>query len=1682
MKKYLIKRTRKWRGVMVLVVLLTALMIVGTVYADDGQNPEDTSEAAVAEESPQPEDGSPSVEESAGEMLDETDLGDVPEQQEGIENSPDESSDMSESGGESLDEIDNDGEGGSESEVEESEAVEDEGESGNDVETIAETATGLAEYDITILNEEGESIDMASQNSLETITSADPWWMVGAVKYAYIKTGGTCPTDTTLGVTCFESATPISSALTYMDFNNLVPTNGILHVEPDSYSESININGAGSNLANLKGLVSDGSSANTEINGDVYISNTLFGFTLSGFTINGKVNFNGVKGTLTLTDLDVTSSTGSGIYVSDQNGAVNVDRVKSDHNINYGMFINNLAGTSSVTVTNSEFSHNESGVPGSFYGGLVISTNGTIKLDGVSANGNYGNGAKLDAKKGITVKNGAFNYNTADLGYGGVGFGLFVSNNYSTNHILLENVQADGNFYHGITLDSGANVTLKNVNTYNNGTSSGSHGINIDNRNGSGTVSITNSTVRDNGAYGLRILSHKNVTINGLTATGNLEDGVVIDNCDFDGGSGLCLGTGSVTISGKNLNIFNNNHGYGLYILSGGSVLLSYFEANHNDYSGVLIKNDYTGRNGSVTIRLSYVPPVGDWKNSMSLNTQNGLLVTSFGNILVDQCTMEGNGSYGASLNNSMAVNNRTVSVKNSQMTANGDVGLYIRSKGNILLQNVDVFKNTSSSGVDISNSSGTGSVTITGSGSTQRDFSGNGTYGLRIFSSGSITLKNINAVANQYGANLNNLTSEGKTVSISNADFSRSTSGNGLAVYSKGAITLSDVISNGNTSGAGANIQNDNAARAQNIKITRSQFSDNKANYGISISSLGTINITGIQANGNYSYGAAIDNCLYDGGIPGCRGIGSIKITGTGNEFNLNGGSGVLMYSRAIISLSNITANENEENGLVIWNNYENATGNINLASTKGETNSFSFNESFGISINSKGNITLSKFNADNNSGNGVYLSNQDAPAGKKVSLSYATINNNQSNGLIIYSTGLVMLTEVQVLRSSKYFWEIQDDDGQYVYDRLPHDQLYDEIWWFEGSIAQLLTIDLSSTTFDAYLELFDEDWHLLEEDDNSGGGTDAQISYLLTSTETYYIRVSSAVLEEYGDYLLSIAGTSPTYDYNEFFGVNIDNRYNGGTADVRITAPRGSYGLDIRDNNFTGMSVYSNGNLNFSEVMASYNGGSWGAYLENDFAEGKSVNLKDSSFSSNDELGLSLYSKGSITWSGGGANSNLSDRGAIIYNNSAARYKPVNISSAVFDDNYSSGLDVQSLGAITLNNVGASDNQNSHGARLNNCQYDSGFHGCLGYGNITVKGVFGSVNFNNNATFGLGANSRGNIIMLNVNASDNNGDNGMYLSNVYENTYGNITVSTSLKKTYSDLSRNGDNGLQASSKGTITLSNLNAWNNVHDGLSINNQSAVSPKSVTVMRVKCGENLNHGIWVSSAGAITIGSIEDFGNAANGVSLNNQAAAGPQNVTVTRTRIIGNTGGTGLYITSNGNVTLNNVITTGNQIGTWVKNAFGWNARVTVLGSMGESIFSNNTFDGLSIISSGDVSLNDVIAEWNGEDGIDVTIDGQLLVTNGWFYRNSGCGMYAEAESGATIRSLKSYNNGSALNGDGLTLVVNTGSLAKILNSVFTGNYGNGIELVGDPDPLLTGTFYFGNDINDTGDKNLRIH
>ena len=183
---------------------------------------------------------------------------------------------------------------------------------------------------------------------------------------------------------------------------------------------------------------------------------------------------------------------------------------------------------------------------------------------------------------------------------------------------------------------------------------------------------------------------------------------------------------------------------------------------------------------------------------------------------------------------------------------------------------------------------------------------------------------------------------------------------------------------------------------------------------------------ITTITANDNRYSGLNVDNCLWNGSA--CDGVGGItlaSLSGSENIFIGNTYNGVSLYSGKNILLTNIRAENNDDTGIWAANNYTGSIGNITITATTGKFNTASSNgqdgDGDGVILNSFGTVSVSRLIADANNGRGMTISNESAATAKAVTVSDSTFTNNQSDGLYIYSKGLITLRALNLQTTPK-------------------------------------------------------------------------------------------------------------------------------------------------------------------------------------------------------------------------------------------------------------------------------------------------------------------------------------------------------------------------------------------------------------------------------------------------------------------------------------------------------------------------------------------------------------------------------------------------------------------------------------------------------------------------------------
>jgi hypothetical protein len=216
------------------------------------------------------------------------------------------------------------------------------------------------------------------------------------------------------------------------------------------------------------------------------------------------------------------------------------------------------------------------------------------------------------------------------------------------------------------------------------------------------------------------------------------------------------------------------------------------------------------------------------------------------------------------------------------------------------------------------------------------------------------------------------------------------------------------------------------------------------------------------------------------------------------------------------------------------------------------------------------------------------------------------------------------------------------------------------------------------------------------------------------------------------------------------------------------------------------------------------------------------------------------------------------------------------------------------------------------------------------------------------------------------------------------------------------------------------------------------------------------GSDSNPAYDITLDNVIVRNNMDDFG-----AFLYNSES--PGSVTVTNSQFI-NTGNNrdGLYITARGNVTLQNVDATDNgDEGVEIDNSTG------LLGSMVQvtgSTFNNNGGNGLRVTSEGDITLVDVTADSNGGDGAHLdnssgANDDNITVVKSTFINNNDDGLDARSNDNITLINVTAQNN----NNDGafLSTATNSGATVLICGGLFSGQSGSNdfnVEVTGASD------------------------
>lgn len=709
-----------------------------------------------------------------------------------------------------------------------------------------------AESGLTLADTSDEPLDMASEESAQALTGADPYFYVGATMYQFLPDGLLCDSGTE-GVTCWVSApgdNPIQDAIDYINTNAILPSDRKIYVESGTYTGDVTIDTSSAIFSSmLYGLIGAGSSTTT-INGNVLINQNISGFTLSGFTINGGLTVLDSTGTLILDDLDVTNPNGDGITVENQSGNVFIKKSRSNGNSGCGAVVNYESAYGSVFITNSSFDNNRNSLNDAYEVGLRVITTKPISLEGVSASRNLGGGIELNDFNYLTIKYVMANHNAEPYNVNNVGDGIYAFTDYPAK-VVIENVQANYNAGDGVYVSTNGSVVVKYLESQYNTIRTGT----IENLQkvvefltddmeydewrfeGSAGMDVLITLKSQGGIHNfdplLRLYDNSHTLIlqddntldgwNAQIATTLLDDGFyylrVYRASGEEGGrydlslnhdddpihkyepepSGLTFMTWEGRGTFYLLNgVFNQNAGEGLYVYNRNTVTIYNITSTNNGSDGIYINksgSDWDCPEGAAACTLLGYSGIGSvnvtstkstgWltANTVSGNSGSGLYVSSRGSIVVSNLDAISNSVGGVYLDTCLG------DYYTGQCRSVGNVTVYVT-----IPNWVNYFGENSGNGLEIKSA---GTVII-----KKVDAHYNGVKGIDVSSMGHIYVYNTSAFHNyDIGAYLSTLPSlSARSIVMYDSEFSEN-EGTGLVAYATGSITLYGVIANDNYS-----------------------------------------------------------------------------------------------------------------------------------------------------------------------------------------------------------------------------------------------------------------------------------------------------------------------------------------------------------------------------------------------------------------------------------------------------------------------------------------------------------------------------------------------------------------------------------------------------------------------------------------------------------------------------------------------------------------------------------------------------------------------------------------------------------------------------------------------------------------------------------------------------------------
>jgi hypothetical protein len=884
-------------------------------------------------------------------------------------------------------------------------------------------------------------------------------------------------------------------------------------------------------------------------------------------TYTDTINLDGTSGNLGLLKGIAGVPSVEGAYTVHMSSTITI------HNMLAGFTLSGFDTDSNINFNNNKgtITVEDVYIYGSPFGITIYNQNGPIKLKNVRAEGNDSRGAYLDntdsPSAGVEVTNSSFNFNTVLWkNYSGLGI-------YTNGPVTIDGVSSSNNRGQGLYIEDASAVTIKNS-VFSNNTDEdnlGQWGWGILTEIHRATpVILDHVYANGNENYGIDISVGGRITLVNVIASSNGEGGAYLDSCGYDSGTGFCNNPAFSPVSVKDSYFEHNAGDDGLHIRSKAQVTLTSIHAYNNSGDGVYVNNC---------------------------------------NLYIGACQGTGGVTVSSILSQGLG------GVNYFGWNSGGD-GLYIYSKGAVSISNFDAEQN-SSDGIQVYNRplGAVGSVTIKSTLSGWVNLAAyNNDDGVEVDSYGTILIDQVIAYHNDgRGFELNNnFTDIYKNISLKNstADWNDD---EGILARSNGAVIITNTGASYNdfsNAGSVAGLDIDNSGGIGNVAIKSTntknyyEFNFNSGN-GVKVVTNGTVTITNAIASYNKD---TIDDVNNDGfNIGGA--IDPKTVTMTRCIADGNGWNGVQIQSLGSVVLTNVSASDNSNHGII---SYSGSAFTLKIASGAPDNvlhnNGNPFN-SDGLYVNSAGSITVLNTIATDNSAYGFALHNAPSLT-SPVKILRSSSNHNHYGGIYLNTASDLTVTDTSA--------DYNDSWGMYVDT--------------DGKILVNCTKPMGFCSFSHNgtgdgLDLFSRKTITISKIVASFNGDHgiAIYSYFTPSA----INLSNVIVENNFAYGI-FAKTASNVTINSVLA-----RYNGTGVYIGENANKINNftmkGVNLIDSNGTGMRVYSLGLVNISNATIQHQINGEGLIIYS-VGEDKTVTLNNITARFNYSNGIYISSEGNI------------------------------------------------------------------------------------------------------------------------------------------------------------------------------------------------------------------------------------------------------------------------------------------------------------------------------------------------------------------------------------------------------------------------------------------------------------------